>query len=542
MAITVDPDSLAADGAVLADRKAAESPLGCEPASVHSVSVAVAARFSAHSASLAASIDHGHQVRAEGGLATMHTAASLRAADEAGAAVIAGKSSTSASASAPVASTGVPAPVPSEIPPMPGLAAIPGEAHAIALHTGPGPASLRELAGHWHSRATLLDKIAAETAQTSASIDAHWSDGTQRAGANTAAHGAWWSDMAGHARTLASAANDAADHHDRAVAETPTPQEFTDAHNQLAAAQAANVASHGMRSGQVGAAAARLAQMQSQATEAAAAYHAASTATTASIAGTTAPAPAIATAGAAASYAHSDDDGAGKKGSGRAKGSGGLGSPRPAESTSDPAVAEGNTNTGLPLGVGGGSLGPMAQSMLPAAAMLPSMAMAPMSALSGLAGLSQQPTAPTMTAAFAGQPNDDSDPALPADLGDTSPAASGAGGAEAVAGGPLAPPVSGPASSPPAVAGLASSVGTTAEGAATVPAGAAGGGAMSTYPPMMGAPGAGDGGAARDMRLYPDRRMVWRPLPNTEAVFGELPRERRSRAKRAAAEEGTNEG
>jgi hypothetical protein len=43
------------------------------------------------------------------------------------------------------------------------------------------------------------------------------------------------------------------------------------------------------------------------------------------------------------------------------------------------------------------------------------------------------------------------------------------------------------------------------------------------------------------MRLFPDRRVVSRPVPNSEAVFGELPRERRPRGKRAAAtaEDGT---
>jgi hypothetical protein len=66
---------------------------------------------------------------------------------------------------------------------------------------------------------------------------------------------------------------------------------------------------------------------------------------------------------------------------------------------------------------------------------------------------------------------------------------------------------------------------------------------MSTYPPMMGAPGGGDAGVQRNMRLFPDRRMVWRPMANTEAVFGELQRERRPRGKRGAPEEeGTNEG
>jgi hypothetical protein len=65
---------------------------------------------------------------------------------------------------------------------------------------------------------------------------------------------------------------------------------------------------------------------------------------------------------------------------------------------------------------------------------------------------------------------------------------------------------------------------------------------MSSYPPMMGAPGGADGGSQRDLRLFPDRRLVARQVPNSEAVFGELQRERRSRVKRAAPGEEADEG
>jgi hypothetical protein len=531
MAITVNPDGLAADGAALADWQAPESPRGCEPAGADSVSVAVAAQLSAHSATCAELINHAQQLRAEGGAVTQHTAASLRAADEAGAGVIAGKTSTSGAVSASMAPATLPAPVLPEIPPMPPPATIPGEAQAIALHAGHGAASLRELADYWQSRAATLDNVATETAQTSASIDAHWSDGSQRAGANTAAHGTWWSEMAGRARTLASAANEAADHYDRAVAATPSPQDFADAHNRLAQANVANVASRGLLSGQVSAAAAQLAQMQSQATDAAVVYYTASAATTGSIAGTPAPAPPIATGGGSAA-AHT------QSGKGTAsKNTGVAGSAQP---DSDAGVAAANTNAGTNGGASTSSSEQMAESLLPAATMLPMMAMMPMSALSGLAGLSRN-TPTTLAARSAGWPDEAvPDPGLPGDLGDTSPASGG--GAEAVGGVAPAPPVSGPFhSSPSAVSGPAASVGAAAEGAATAPASAVGGG-MAPYPPMMGASGAGDGGGQRNLRLYPDRRMVWRPVPNTEAVFGELQRERRSRVKRAAPEGGTDEG
>lgn len=523
MAITVNPDGLAADGAMLVDRPTFESPAGCQPAGADSVSVGVAAQLSAHSVAAVALINHAQQLRAEGGAVTQHTAANLRAADEAGAAVIAGDTVAAGAISAPLAPGEVPGPVLPEIPPMSPPASIPGEAQAVALYSGHGAGSLRQLANDWQSLAATLDDVAGVTSQTAASIDAHWIDGIQQAGANTAAHGTWWSDMAGNVRRLAAAAHEAADHYNRAIAATPKPQEFTDARTRLAQVTAANAVSHGLLSSQVSAAAAQLAQLQSQATDAANAYYTAAVATMGSIVGTLAPAPPIASGSAATDT---------KSGKGTA---------------STNAGTAAGTNTGT--GTGTGSLGPIAESLLPTAAMLPMMAMAPMSALSGLSGVSRS-SAPTLANQFARRPDDaTSELGAADDLGDTMPAASDGGGTEAVGGLTPAPPVSRQSpSSLSAVSGPAASVGIAAEGAATAPAAAPEGGGMASYPPMMGAPGAGDGGGHRDMRLFPDRRVVARPVPNSEAVFGELPRERRSRFKRAAPgagtkpEEGTDEG
>jgi hypothetical protein len=536
MAITVNPDGLAADGAVLADWQTLESPPGCQPAGADSVSVGVAAQLSAHSTAAAILVNHAQQLRFEGGAVTQHTAASLLAIDEAGAAVVAGTTSGPGAISAPTAPVAVPAPVLPEIPPIPPPATIPGEAQAVALYSGHGAASLRQLANGWQSLAATLDNVAAETSQTAASIDAHWIDGIQQAGANTAAHGTWLSDMAAHVGTLAAAAHEAADHYDRAIAATPKPQEFTDAHTWLAKVTAANVASHGLLSSQVHHAAAQLAQLQSQAADAASAYYTAAVATLDSIAGTPAPAPPIARG----------------SGSGTAHTQGGNDTVGSAQPASGPGVTGATTNAGTTTGTntdtGGGSLGAMAESLLPAATVLPMMAMAPMSALSGLSGISHS-GAPTLANRFASRPDEAApDLGLPDDAGDTMPAASGGGGAEAVSG-VSPPPVSRP-SSPSPVSGPGANVGIAAEGAATAPAAAVEGGGIGPYPPMMGASGAGDGGGHRDMRLYPDRRMVARPVPNSEAVFGELQRERRPRARanRAAPGEatrpgeGTNEG
>jgi PPE family len=523
MTINVDPDSLAADGTALADWQPGVSAPGVEPASAHSTSQGVAAHFTAHSVSLGLAINHAQQVRAEGGAATIHTAASLRAQDEAGANIIAGNGSASGAVSAPMTPASVSAPVLPAIPPMPPLATMTGEAHANALHTGPGAQSLRDLADYWQSQAATLENTAAAMAQTSASVDANWIDGVQTAGANIAAHGTYLSQLAGHALALSSGANAAADNHDQTVAATPTPQEFTDAHNRLTQVVRANQASHGLLSAQVSAAAAHLAQLQAQATEAATAHHVASSATTSATPVQPGTAPSIANGSGDASSACQCGTGNASQTTG-ALGSGQL--------ASNPLAAAA-TNAGA------GSSNSMMNSMLPMMEMLPMMAMMPMSALSGLGGMSQQRTPSTMAGNAAGWSGDAAlDAGMSGDLGDTLPAAGGGGGggvAEAATAQAL--PAGNPsAGSPTAVSGPAASVSLPAETAGTAPAAASGGG-MGAYPPMMGGGmGAGDSGG-RDMRLFPDRRMVWRPVPNTEAVFGELKRERRPRAKREAREE-----
>jgi hypothetical protein len=528
MTIKADTDSLAADGTALFDGQAGAPPPGCEPASAHTVSMGVSGQLSAHSTSLDLLINHAQQVRAEGGAATLNTAAMLPAADEGGAAVIAGKTSMSGSVSAPIALASLSAPALPGIPAMPVLPPATGESHAVAVHTGPGSASYRSVAEYWLNRATALDKIAGDTTQTSAAIDAHWSDGNQRAGVNTAVHGTWWSELAGRARALAAAANDAADQHDTWVAATPTEKEFADARNRLAKAQEDNKASRGLLSGLVSAAAAQLAQLHGQAIEAATANHAASSATMGGIQAPPGTAPSIA-------------NGGGSGGSDMQSGNGSV-DPNATGVGSAPGLlntvlggAGTNGGAGMIPGLGAGGMDPTMMSMLPMM-MMPAM-MAPMAAMSGLGGLGKQNTPSAFSAQSAGWPADVApDGGLGGDLAGTMPAAGGGGGVDAAVGPAPALPAAGPAApSPTAVSGPASSLVTPAEAAATAPASTAGGGGMSPMPPMMGAPGAGDAGAQRDARLFPDRRMVWRPVPNTEAVFGELQRERRPRAKRERA-------
>ncbi len=59
------------------------------------------------------------------------------------------------------------------------------------------------------------------------------------------------------------------------------------------------------------------------------------------------------------------------------------------------------------------------------------------------------------------------------------------------------------------------------------------------YPPFMGGTNPG-GESERDKSR--DRRVVMRPVPNTEPVFGELERKRSSGVRRRTQEEDNGEG
>ena len=80
----------------------------------------------------------------------------------------------------------------------------------------------------------------------------------------------------------------------------------------------------------------------------------------------------------------------------------------------------------------------------------------------------------------------------------------------------------------PAAAAASPSVGALAPPAGAAPPSAGGGGMRGggMYPPMMGA-GQGGQTAERDKAMHPDKRVVHQEMANTEAVFGEIERERK---------------
>ena len=570
MDISVDPDGLAADGMRLASEQCAAVSSACVPPGLDPVSAAVAAQLSAHSAALTALIDHSGLLRADGGVVTAQTAAVFAQTDEANASMF-----TAAGADGPVVATTPPAAVPTEpsaplLPAIPGMAAVPslpGEALSRALHSGPGPASLRDLAAAWRERASTLEEVAGQTEHVARSIDTHWEDGVQRAGANTADHAVWLRQMSAHALGLAGAADEAADQFDLAVATAPTPEEFARARRDYTQAWADNVRANGLLITQVSAAAARIAEKQAQATEAGAVYSAAAATTTADVSPPPRPAPPIASPGGDGGVALPITRGADPTGEEPVYRDGGdaldpatggdapdpaVGAGAPVQPVADPGLPSGPgaptdpgavgavaNIAGTIMGAGLGTASQLVPGVMPSGA--GGLASAPLSALSGLSGIPGL-GAPSSPQGGESPPENELGAGPEPGLGEldegldaTSPAGGGGSGGGSP-GGPL-PSVGSPApaSAPGPVAGVS-----PVSGAAPMAGGSSGVGGMGMYPPMLGGRGGDDPERRKD--LFPDKRVVLRPVPNTEAVFGELETPRRPRSKRAAQEEGDGAG
>lgn len=573
MEVSVDPDGLAADGARLASEQCAAAPSGCVPPGSDPVSAAVAAQLAAQSAALGALIQHSGVLRADGGVVTQHTAAVLAQTDEANASMFSASEvgGSAVAATPPTVSGSAPsAPVLPEAPGMPAAPSLPGEALSKALHSGPGSAGLRELAATWRATASALEELAGQTESTAKSIDSHWDDGAQPAGANTAEHALWLQQMSVRAVGLAGAAEEAADHFDRAVVTTPRPEEFEQARLDYARAWADNVRAGGLLSAQVSAAAARMAEKQTQATEAGAVYHAAAATTTAEVPKPPSPAPPIARRGNDAGVVLPITRGADPADGDPVYRDGGdaldpatggevpdpaVGTGVPVQSPTDPALPNGPAGppvdpgaagavaniAGTIVGAGIGTATQLAPSVMPSGAS--SLASAPMSALSGLSGLPGlgSPSLPSGGAPSSGTEPSGAEPepglGEPEGLDATSPAGGGAGSGGGGGPGGALPPVGSPtpASAVGPVAG-----GPAVSGGSPVAGGPSGYGGMGMYPPMAGGRGGDDPERRKD--LFPDQRVVLRPVPNTEAVFGELESPRRPRPKRAAQEEGDGAG
>ena len=581
MPISANPEGLAGDGAELAGEQTAPAPRARVPPGGDPVSASVAAQLAAHGASIEALIQHSGLLRVDGGVATQRTAVDFVDTDTQNASMIAGAGLTDA-VSTPMRGCAPSVPALPQVPAMTAPPLLPGEALSKAMHEGgPGPESLREFASHWRSRAAQLEDLADRTDRTGLAIDADWQDdGVQQAGANTRNHGDWLHEMAGNARQLATAADDYADHFQRALDETPTPQEFAETRRAWQRAWADNVRAHGMLSAQVGALAAQYADRQGQATEAGHTYFAAAATTGGDMPKPPRPAPPIVnpldptdarpSPGSPTNRSSRPDDETAQQ---LVPHRGGSGSDDPTPGTGAPANPEGSTGgpigpapdpalpAGVPaaspveagaagqaaniagtiVGAGIGTLSQLAHGVVPSSPAA-GMASAPLSALAGLSGLPSMGSPSAPGGAMPEMPSDpglglpESDPGVGSDesFDGTSPAVGGGGGG-AGGGVPMSPVGNpSPASAVGPVVGQPSMP--SAAPAATAPVSGMGG--MGMYPPMMA--GQGTQNPDRNKDLFPDKRVVLRPVPNTEPVFGELEKQRRPRAKRAAQEEGNS--
>ena len=503
---------------------------------------------------MSALLGHAAALRAVGGASLSGDAATLRAADEANAAAIT-VGMAPLGVAMPAAMAAVPAPTLPAIPTVESSVPMTGEQIASLVHAGPGPGSLRAIASDLRDVAGRVSGLADDTRSYGALVDQHWQDGLQRAGANVAEHADWLDGMHAHLSHLAAAADESAGHAERLIQDTPHPEEFADLRQRLRQAVADFNASRGLNPAPVAVVMSRIAATQAAAVAAHQTYAAAATTTTGGVAPMPTPAPPIVRAGGSGVSSQAPPAAATKGGPDHGHAPGGAdkmdqpgqqiaaddpaGSGPPLGAPPDPpllSAAGGAPGPGLPgvgtqiagelVGLGTGALGQAAGS-------LRGLGQMPLSALSALS--SGMPHMPQMPGGGDGGMPDMGDGADPRGDGDhdfgsgaTTPA-TGAGGAGAGGGGG---PVSGPAVSGP-VGAVSPSVGTIAATMSPQAGGIGGAGGMGMFPPMFGGRGAGN---QAERNKAKDRRVVIRPTPNSEPVFGELERQPPSARRRLARE------
>lgn len=556
MDLRVHPDGLRADaGALDASAHQSAPASACQAAAGDSISAHVASALSAWAQSLHLLHDHAGQQRAVGGRAVCGTATDLAGADDANAQAIGGILDGSAptgggAPAGPSAGDLSEVPVPS-LPAIPTLAApapMSPEQVAAQVHSGPGPQSLRTFAAH--IRSTLASNVlntAAQVRSTGTSVGENWVDGQHEAATNIASHADWLeSSLHPQILALASAADAAASHTETLIQNTPHPQEFTSLRQRLNVALANYNASGGANAAQVEALSNELTKKRAAAMSAFQDFSTAAPPTIGGAAQPPKPAPPIAhnPSGPARTInpARPAESGGEQEGvaEGRERGGEGVNetdgpasaehppaeavapaptSPAqaaPLASPADPSSASMLANVaGMIMGAGTGAVGQVTQGLGGAS---PLSALSGLSSLPGMGGMPQMgsPEMPDMGGG-SGAPSDD----LGDDFGSGGTSPAGGGGAGGGGGAPMSG--SSPAVGPPVGSGV--SVGSLAAGSPGGTGPAVGGG-MGMVPPMMGGMG---GKNDEDRKSENLRRVVARPVPNTEPVFGEMRREPRRR-------------
>lgn len=576
--IEVDDEGLARDGADLTGSATPCAPGSpCQPAAHDAASVAMAAMFNGWDSTVSALLDHAAGHRLAGGVSVAGSAGMLAAQDVANAATISaisGGGGAPAPADAP-ASTDVPmiaAPV------LPSVAALPptpppmtGEQIAQYVHNGPGSESVRNLANTWRtSVAGHVTDAADQTLRSASSIDQHWQDGgQQQAGSNTAEHADWLSSqMHSHVISLADRADEYAAQIDQLRSATPRPEEFTELHQRLNRALA--IFRDSGNPAPLTAVSAELAEKQGEAIDAYSTYFAAAATTAGSAPTPPPPAPPIVRGGQIRTLQPTESTGAPKtdedeKPTGNEHGEGAGGEnplPElpgevvtaedpavPATPTGAPAAAAADTTLpGVAANVAGTIVGAVTGTASQLAGGLPSTGGASMipnalsslsSAIPSMGGGGMPSTGmPSMPTGGEGSPTDDLGLGDEFDPGATTPASSGGSGGGG--GGGASVSSAGPAvgSSTPVAAAPVAPISSSGPSGAVGPTGAPMGG---MYPPMMG--GLGGNPAGDERNKDGERRVVLRPVPNTEPVFGAVERKRSTGGRRRRPqEEGNHDG
>ncbi|VBA68831.1 MULTISPECIES: PPE domain-containing protein [Mycobacterium] len=556
MDLWVDPDGLRADAGALDASGHPNAPASvCQAAAGDSVSAHLSGALSAWSHSLHLLHEHAGQQRAIGGMAIAGTAADLAGTDDENAAAIGGIMD----GSAPMAGGAPAGPSAGNLPalPAPSLPTIPtmttpppmsAEQVAAQVHSGPGPQSLRTFATN--IRKTLAPSVlraAHEARRTGTSVAENWVDGQQRAATNIARHADWLeSSLHPQILALARAADDVATHTETLIRSTPRPEEFTDLRQRLQVALANYNTSGGANAAQVEALSTELSKKRAAAMSAMQGFSTAAPPTISGAAKPPQPAPPIVhnpdePAQTLNPHGHpesgGDHDGTTE---GRGHHSGGdynaddLGSPdhppagaaaAPGNPTQVAPLAGADPNSasmlaqvaGMIMGTGTGAVGQVTHGLGGAS---PLSALSSLSSLPGMGGGMPHMGTPEMPMPDTGGSGSPSDGAG-SDFGSggTSPAG---GAGDSGGGGGAAMSSSSPAVGPSVGSGL--TVGSPTAGGPT--GGGPSGGGLGMMPPMIG----GMGGKQDEGRKSEERRrVVERPMPNTEPVFGEVRRETRRR-------------
>lgn len=246
-------------------------------------------------------LDYGRRVRETGGVVIRSAAVVFELADEAGAASIHRVDNTDAppiaSSSGPLQIPALP-PVPRQppiasVPELPALPSVGGEQFSADLHSGPGPAYLRDFSHAWRSYSQDITRCADDTRSVGVKVAEHWSSG-DKASNSIINHANWLDSAADCAERLSVAAEAVAHAFDTAKRDTPTPDEFADAESDVMEAAALIAVSPVLGGIAYQRATSRYAELVAQAEEAAAHYHGSVSAALMRVGDPMAPCPPIA--------------------------------------------------------------------------------------------------------------------------------------------------------------------------------------------------------------------------------------------------------